>query len=597
MKRAGLFLLILFLCISCAKENSRQDETDTAEVSSPLRLWEFMCKNGESALNTAHPRTWVEVKNVSDTTISLRPYSLSDKKNKPGQVRLEKDSLAPGEIVLVKDKDDKLNGDIVFLMKDTIVIDSLDAKKTYFGVSIGRRENSKDLYYFDNPTPGKENVGGFTKVAKNGEVHYTLDGSIPTMKSPIFDKKLVLKKTTVVRKRTFKEGQLPGKVSTKTYFVKEQSKLPIVSISMDPKDLYDEQTGIYVHGPKPVTDYPYPEANYWQPWERRAHIEFIDGKDGFSYDCGIKIFGGFSRFREKKSFQIKFRTSYDQHRLKYDIYGDGKSGKVKSLILRSGSQDDDGTMVRDEFFTTLMAKSSPTLYVQKNRAVTLYINGEYFGVYFIREKINKYFVANKLGVKPQSVTLLQGLQTAEEGTNDEYKKLLNYVKTHDIRQKDAYEYVKSKVDFQSLIDFKIGEYYAGNSDVGNVRFFKSDDPSCDGKWHWIYYDLDWGFHHTNSLDYYVSSTGPKASFNVLISRLRTNPEFEKRFQKRLRYHAVHTFEKNHALAVFDSLVSVIKPEMERNCQRWSRMSYPNWCKNVLNFRESIVKKSDLIPSK
>ena len=626
-KSAFLILLAAVLLSSCSQKRPAADYARQALDSllvkavsyekGPLRIWEFMCKNGESDLNVGEATVWVEVKNVSKDTVDLSAYGLTHKIKKPETVKFDAEKLLPGETCVVYDKEHELKGAVVYLMKGDSVMDHMSAENTYFGLSVGRMDGKEGAFYFDEPTPGHENADGYRFLTEKPEiltptglkkgkslkveidthgdtVRYTLDGSIPTMKSPIYEKGITLSKTTVVRAVAMSKGKLPSAVATATYLLNENHKLPVVSVSLDPADMYDTNRGIYVHGPKPESVHPFPEANYWKDWERRAHIEFLDGKEGFSCDCGIKVFGAYSRYRDKKSFHVKFRESYDTPRVRYDIYDRGKTDSVKSFVLRSGSQDDNGTMVRDEYFTTLMGENSPSLLVQAHRPVVLYINGEYFGVYFIREKINKNFVADHLNVSTNNITLIQGVSTADCGSNKEYKELENYARTHDLSKPECYAYMKERVDFQSLMDFKIGEYYSGNYDVGNVRFCKSDDPECDKKWRWIYFDLDWAFYYTNPLAYYVSGSVNKACFNVLISNLLKNPEFKKQFDERLKYHAQHTFEEKHALGVFNKLIAEIEPEMERNCKRWPRMSYKSWQKNVANFRQKIVAKSKLV---
>ena len=89
--------------------------------------------------------------------------------------------------------------------------------------------------------------------------------------------------------------------------------IPVVNITVNKNDLYNPSTGIYVEGPGYEEEWPHMGSNYWQPWTKEAHVEFFDnkeGKEGFSVDCGLKIFGGFSRAEAKKSFRLKFRGKY-----------------------------------------------------------------------------------------------------------------------------------------------------------------------------------------------------------------------------------------------------------------------------------------------
>jgi hypothetical protein len=307
-----------------------------------------------------------------------------------------------------------------------------------------------------------------------------------------------------------------------------------------------------------------------------------------STDCGFKIFGGFSRYEAKKSFTVKFQNNYGNSHLTSDFFGTGDPVELNDLVLRSGSQDWNRCMVRDEFFTSLMASQCPTLLIQDYRPVALYINGGYFGLYYLREKIDKHFVARKLGVTEDSVTIIASSQYLEEGIKMEYNNLMNYIRSHNMAKKECYDYVRERVDLQGLIDFKLGEIYSGNTDVGNIRQVRSDDADCDGRWYFVFYDLDATWVGNKPTASYYLRCGSDAQqgglHNRMINSLLANEEFRKLFMERLSLHMHKTFSPKNATAVFDALVNTIRPEMERNCERWPQLSYKQWEKNIEAFR-------------
>ncbi|MCQ2288738.1 MAG: CotH kinase family protein [Muribaculaceae bacterium] len=589
------------------------------QVSGPLRIWEYMSKNHDLLKVEGKPYHWVEIKNVSNQPVDLASYSLTNDMDEPAKLALPAQRLAPGQVTVVVDKEKKLKGQSVVLTDGKKFLDGVCGGETYCGVSIGRKQGGNRFLFFGTPTPGAENTStGYEKINKKPEfetkpgiykekeiyvsidthgktVHYTLDGSLPTTASPVYKDSIKLTATTVIKAITTDSARLVSPMATATYLINEKHTLPVVSVTMDEKDLYDENTGIYAMGHGAAAEKPYRGANFWMPWEKRAHVEFFDGKEGFSHDCGIKIFGAYSRARPKKSFQIKFRDRYDNASLDYDLYDRGKTDHVKSFVLRSGSQDDKGVMVRDEFFTTLMAEHSPTLHVQAHRAVVMYLNGKFFGVYYIREKINEEFVANHLNVPDKSVTLLVATGAVEYGSNEEYRKLEQYASSHDMRDPEAYKYMASQIDFNSLIDYKIGEYYSGNCDVGNIRYFKSSDPSCNNKWHWLFYDLDWAFYYYTPPHFYLSenatrASGPIKPYNLFVGKLLHNPQFRQLFFERWAYHYKNTISPDNALKVFDRMINRIKPEMQRNCEQWPQMTYKHWEDNIEKFRAKIKER-------
>lgn len=600
--------------------------------SDPLKIWEVYNRSSHSYDN------WIELKNTGSSEINLSQYSLAKKPGKKDTGwSLPNRTLQPGEIITIQLAGNRASADnptqasvkignsgAIILKKDGKFVDGINAKNTTISGSKGRMSGSKGFFYFPTPTKGTENAGGKRFVADSPQfdkqagvysknqklalrlknpsqkVHYTTDGSEPTVSSPLLKDSLVLTKGTVVR--TFAEGDsvsLRSPVATSTFLLGVSHEIPVMNISANNADLFDFNTGIYADGPGKSPERPYLGANFWKDWTKKAHVEFFDnieGRDGFSADCGVKIFGGFSRFEPKKSFRLKFRGNYGDTEVDYDVFNNGKPMEYEDLVIRSGSQDWNRCMVRDEFFTSLMKQQSPNILTQEYRPVALYINAQYFGLYFIREKINNDFVARKLDIPNDSISIIFSKGLVERGSGIPYKDLMNFVSTNDMTNAKNYEYVKNNVDLDGLIDYKLGEIYSGNTDVGNIRYVRSTSDKSDKKWHFIFYDLDatWvGYNPTPA--YYITTNAAVQKSNVsahntLISRLLANNDFRELFLQRLSHHMKNTFTPDNTTKVFDHLVATIRPEMKRNCERWPQLSYEKWEKNVETFKEKFKDK-------
>lgn len=597
----------------------------------PLKIWEVMSRAEHSYEN------WVEIKNTGNSEIDLSAYALSKKNTKKDVWNLPERKLQPGEIITIQlagkharnplDAPFKMgNAETVILSKDGKFVDGVCAKNTLIGGSIGRLNGKKGFFYFSEPSKGAENSASgkrfiadaplfdkkpgpypkqdkLTLRLKNPaqKVHYTLDGSLPTSDSPVLKDSIVLNKATVVR--AFAEGDstsLRSRTATASYLLGADHDMPVINIAVNRGDLYDYNTGIYAEGPGYTPQWPHSGANYFKKWTRRAYVEFFDNKEGnqgFATDCGLMIFGGFSRFEAKKSFRLKFRGKYGNSEMEYDFFGNGQPLELEDMVLRSGSQDWNRCMVRDEFFTSLLKAESPELLTQIYRPVALYINGEYFGLYYIREKIDKNFVARQLKLPTNdSINIIMSRGYNEEGSSIPYNQLMQYVSSHDMSNPEHYKYMKDNVDLQGLIDYKLGEIYSGNTDVGNIRYVRSTAPGSDRKWHFVFYDLDASWVGMKPSPEFYLSTGPVASnagvavHNVMINRLLANKEFRELFLQRLSHHMKTTFSPKNATAVFDNLVNQIKPEMKRNCERWPQLSYEKWEKNIEDFRAKFNDK-------
>ena len=600
-----------------------------SQRTDPLKIWEVMSRATESDGN------WIELKNTGNSEINLSAYSLSKKHGKNEDYHtLPEVTLQPGQIMTFQLSGRKGQGQVPFkigkaetlvLSKDGKFVDGVCAKATPIGGSIGRANGKKGFFYYSTPTRGEENSEGKRHIAAmpafdrkpgvyakdkrlclklkdgNAKVHYTTDGSTPTTSSPLLKDSLVIEKSTTVR--TLAEGDstsLKSPVATDTYLLGNDHQIAVMNITVKNGDLYDYNTGIYVDGPGYTPEWPHKGANYWKRMVKPAHVEFFDGEEGFSTDCGLKIFGGFSRAEAKKSFCLKFKGRYGNSRIDYDFFGNGEPLEMKDLVLRSGAQDYNRCMLRDEFFTSLMQSESPTLLTQLYRPVALYINAEYFGLYYIREKIDPHFVSRKLDIPNDSINIIMSIGYNEEGPKVNYDRIMQYVGSHDMTNSEHYKYMKDNVDLQGLIDYKIGVIYSGNTDVGNIRYARSTHPESDKKWHFIFYDQDASWVGLKPSAEYYLAVGPGASpnngdhHNKMINRLLANPEFRNLFLQRLSHHLTNTISEKNATETFDRLVAQIKPEMKRNCQRWPQLSYESWEKNIGDFRAKFKDKPKVV---
>ena len=135
--------------------------------------------------------------------------------------------------------------------------------------------------------------------------------------------------------------------------------MDVVSVTSDPDGLFSHDRGILVLGGGSPA-YPHNGANFFQDWERYAHVELLPkngpgGEDpGFSADCGLKVFGGMSRIYEKKSLALNFRDCYGASSLDYPVFDSRDFGEYDNLILRTSGQDRLLTVMKDAMFTSVL---------------------------------------------------------------------------------------------------------------------------------------------------------------------------------------------------------------------------------------------------
>ncbi|MGN1195417.1 MAG: CotH kinase family protein [Acutalibacteraceae bacterium] len=598
-----------------------------------------------AAVNTTVPQSslneyfdYVELINNTNKTVNLKNYKLSDSKKSESFKTLPDRNLEPGEYIAVFCGDsDRVSpttgniyvsfglnrkGETVYLLdKNNVVVDTLEYSRLSSGYSAGRDVNQTDeVVYFNTLTPGKANPK--TKLSSalpnpelsqestylkkgseisisvcKGEIHYTLDGSEPDENSPVYSKPITVNKNTVIRAKAFSDGSVPSDTVTATYLVGKKHSLPVVFITTDNKNLYDYNTGIWADGPGKSSEFPYVGANYWQDWERPVNFEFMteDGVSQVNFDAGIKVFGQFSRALPQKSVSINLRDKYGPTEVCYPFFDDSDVNVFSSLILRNSGQDFSKSHIRDAFCASVI-KGSVDVDFMDYQPVVAYVNGKYHGIYDLREKIDEDYLANHQGIDPENVDIIKGNSIVQKGTIDSYDALLNYIKTHDMKDEKCYKYVCSQIDIDELISYWMCESFFTNTDTGNIRFYKENTEN--GKWRWVFFDVDWALYpSTYELNYIENYLDPKGhgvgdSFRTTIMvGLIKNPDFRKRLLEIHSEHLKTTFDTDRMLKIYDELIKEIEPEMENHCKRWPEgVSYESWQRNVKELRSIIEQK-------
>ena len=127
----------------------------------------------------------------------------------------------------------------------------------------------------------------------------------------------------------------------------------------------------------------------------------------------------------------------------------------------------------------------------------LFINGEYWGIHSIKDRIDRHFLEYAEGADSDSVNIVSSGQSqiAYEGVIDDYVEVLDFIDNHDLADDFNYEYVKSKLDISNYIDYSVAQMFLVNYDWpgNNIKLWNHRDNS--GKWRWIFYDLDAAFNN------------------------------------------------------------------------------------------------------
>ncbi len=558
-----------------------------------------------------YPREAIELKNNSDEEIKLDKYSIGDKSGVKTSLKgftIKK----KGFLVLESSKlgfNINNSNEVIYLYYDEKIVDSLEVHKLVENISTGR--NNKEKVYYKKITLGEENSDtyyqGFSEIPEfsvnngyidkgekislsvsDGDIYYTTDGTFPTIKSKKYKEPIEIKGNTVIKAISYKEGYLESDIISRTFITERVHDIPFVSISTNESNLFG-YNGII--------------TNYTSKAEKKANFEYYesDGRLGVSFIGDIKLSGMDSRKEPQKSISVYLRKKYGVSSVTYPFFNDMEYHTYSSLLLRNAGEDPKHVRIMDAALTRTL-KGEMDIDMQEYRPVAVYLNGSYYGISNLREKLNGDYVESKFGIDKKDISLIK-YSTPTKGNTREYNELVNYIKNHDARKSDVYEYLKSQIDVQELINYFIVESFYGNTDLGNIRYWKSKD----GKWRWMLYDLDWSLWNMGlDMAYPVKySRVPAATYLsssiTIVRSLYQNSEFKDLYLKSLSKYLSTTFKPERMEKIIDELVDEIEKEMPYHIKRWGG-SYPSlssmnaWKNNINNFKRTINNRYNRVIS-
>ena len=578
-------VLLSILAICLVKGLAIEDED-----KSPIVISEVCPHNVTAAYddNGDYGADYIELYNRSDSSVNLKGWCLSDSGEnlrkfifpdfivEPGQCIIAWCSESMDDVSLYRD--DYVPVDVHGLSfhisdgEECILTDPDGNVAASVAVDSGISDNKVvsligDEYYISDPSPyyveqtppvEKRNLdvptysvegGWFSDVievelsATEGDIYYTLDGSIPDENSAKYTGPIIIDNRTdepniysniggissendylpdynvdkgTVLKAIAISADGKSDVACNTYFVglneSEYEGIGILSVSFDPDDFFGYEKGIYVFGK--VYDLLFAKYNMaiagindvddasfskrGRGWEREVNLEFYSSEHERVYEqyAGIRIHGGWTKEQNQKNFQIYAREQYDGNTtFNYDFFGNDKF--YNKLMLRGGGSTDlYVTKIRDIFCQSLVRDRA--VGTQLAIPCAVFLNGEYWGLYNIQETVGTSYIEEYYGVPQDNVVIIKNGETRTDDVNDVslYDDVVAFATENDMSIVGNFREFEKKVDIQSLIDYYAIETYVGNSDAykNNYAVWRSRDPGLseyeDCKWRWLLFDLD-----------------------------------------------------------------------------------------------------------
>ncbi len=467
---------------------------------------------------------------------------------------------------------------------------------------------------------------GFDPVMPDHVIRYTRNGAVVTTNSAVYSSPIIVNRTTVLRAATFTADGVSAE-SVATFFIGADHDLPVISMASQPGHfefrygyLYGMGASVLNAAGEVLQNFPFSGSNAWKDREVEVAIEFYEPNRqlGFQQKAGLKIFGGWgSRGYPQKSFAVFARRTYGQGKIEHRLFPDKEITEFESFVLRNSGNDNQSThqtpprtpitefgeafaygsyfvnssftLMRDAMMQRLLQDLD--LDTQGYRPTVLYINGDYWGIYNLREKINEDYVVANHSVAKGQIDLIEGYDSANAGDNVVNQAMRNFVYTRDLSQPATYNEVATRyVEIDNFIDYHLAVIYFQNFDIGNIKSWRPRTPS--GRFRWIVFDQDYGFNlwkpevyipamardyasYDNMLQFCTAGTGTSTSWpngggrTLLLRKLLTNTAFKARFIKRCADLLNGPFRPEPVSLTIDEMASGIRQEILRHLQRWS----------------------------
>ena len=598
------------------------------------------------------PDSWVELYNPTSQNINLNEYKLGTSNDSAVAWSLPNQEIGAGKYVLIYcDKEgkglhtnfrlDSGKGCSVYLFQGSVIADKVEnlKKQPAPNIAYGRKtDGANEWGYQLTPTPNDANtdevcdhdhiLGGpvFSQAGyvvsdsrtfnlqlslpegspEGAEIHYTTNGSEPTIYSSRYTSEIPITKSTVIRAKLFCDGWLSPRSSVQSYIFHDRKvSIPVISIVMDDKYLNDSQIGIFKNN--------YGHEKYQQKdWRRPMNLELFDAEgtpSQLNQLCETRITGAWSREASRKSMAVYSHKRFGKKNLEYEFFPDQCPGltNYKSVVLRNAGNDRDYIYMRDAVAQRAMAERADIDW-QAWRPSVVYINGNYWGILNIRERAN----ANNVITHYNGLEDIDLLENGEikEGSKDNYNAFMDFCNE---RGHSLEEYAE-RMDWKEYIRITVMNMYFNNLDYPGNNNVMWRPRAEGGKWRWIAKDLDYtmglydgsagasgGYDHRIIAQWYNpnnQSLHKGANFSITTAstrffiQLMENTDFAQEFIDRFCIYMGDFLNEKGIREIWDPMYYAISGEWTRHRSAvYTNPWWPNYNDELRNARNWVSKRT------
>lgn len=416
-----------------------------------------------------------------------------------------------------------------------------------------------------------------------GTIHYTLDGSIPTASSPVFDKNLVIDESSLLRMAVFIGKVKVSNEQSQDFYINSNHSMPIVSLSLESNEVTDSY------------------GNFLSSKEKHllGQVRYYENNQELVFEHGVRIdlHGESLNAAPQKSFRLTMvDESGNKQGASYPFFGPEESTYFTSLVLRNDEAK--YTHLREQVANQIVTEAT-NLDIQRGKPVVLYINGQYWGLYFLRERFDETYFAQKYSLKSDALGLVEtswgedvkgdmvSVNKKSESDANKLNKLLK--ETSRCVKCVSYSVADEIVDMDNLSDYLLLEFYFANFDwpYNNYKVWRYQSEQLylpesefikqlDGRFRWLFFDSDVSFGAGWATEEKMTNAAKGDPYAQLIDNafpfrnIFYSPTFVSRYISKMEDLLVNQLDPENTDKIIDYWAEQIRPEMPAEIERWKK---------------------------
>ncbi len=430
----------------------------------------------------------------------------------------------------------------------------------------------------------------------NAKILFTTDGSLPTPRTGIlYERPIHLDGTqpnvVVLRAReVLTDSSQLGPVVSASYVMNVNTRLPVLSLVIDPADLANLDTHYLSRG---------------RDWERAVHLTYVttDHQTGFTQAAGLRIRGKGQQPQPKKSFWLYFRKEYGKGKLKSPLFDESDVRSFDHLVLDAGGNQADKslrwTLLESEITAQLTRQAGGV--APQGQFVVLFINGQPWGLYNLRERLDDNFLQDHYNI--QDADLVEN-KKAQSGDLENWNALYDFLNENSLADPQNFAFVQTQVDLPNFTDYSIIQMYAAHDDWPQKNAVRARPRITGGRWFWMSWDATRGYGAMGNTDfdavewathsYALTQHEGKAPLRstLLLRSLLENDGYRAKFISRANDLLNTTLSSESVLAQVDRGAAQLAGDIHYEENRWP--SVFDWKTNIQDMRAWVQARPDQI---